>query len=232
MSNWPGGIAAPGPVALKSTCDTYCPIGLPSSSVSGLANGWWVTVAVQPALGWVSTDVNGVLDGKVISNPVVEAVSDSEGTRKVITPEPPCTASVPDTLTWAEAGSASPMAATITPAPTTPSRTGHPRPALRDIIRTFPLLVAHTISANATAIPAAITPLTAPAATECGARRPRIPADSSQIAAATNPAASNRLGTRIQDATATTIDPPPDPVEPMSMPGMDMPGIDDGEDGE
>ena len=36
-------------------------------------SGFFVTVACQPAFGWVSTDVNGVAAGKVICSPVVAA---------------------------------------------------------------------------------------------------------------------------------------------------------------
>src|ERR1700752_474248 len=88
MSNCPGGMADAGLVALKSTCDTYWVIIDPSSPGTGLGSGFLLTVAVQPAFGWVSTEVNGVLAGKVISSPVVDAVADSVGTRKVSTPEP------------------------------------------------------------------------------------------------------------------------------------------------
>src|ERR1700742_4725868 len=111
-SNSPAGIDAALGWALKSTAATYWVISPPSSFFCGCASGFLVTVAVQPGLGWVSTEVNGVAAGKVISSPVVDAVADSDGTRKVITPEPPCTASVPETFTCAEAGSAhSPPAA-------------------------------------------------------------------------------------------------------------------------
>ena len=65
-----------------------------SSAATG--SGFFVTFAVQPAFGCTSTEVNGVAAGKVISSPIVEAASDSDGTRNVMTPEPPWTASTPD----------------------------------------------------------------------------------------------------------------------------------------
>ena len=67
-----------------------------SSAATG--SGFFVTFTVQPAFGCTSTEVNGVAAGKVISSPIVEAASDSDGTRNVMTPEPPWTASTPDTL--------------------------------------------------------------------------------------------------------------------------------------
>lgn len=89
VSNWLGGIAACGLSAFQSTCATYWVTTLPSSSFCGEGRFFLDTVAVQPGLGCVATDKIGVLSGRVTDNSVVEAVSDSVGTRNVSTPEPP-----------------------------------------------------------------------------------------------------------------------------------------------
>lgn len=76
---------------------------------------------------------------------------------------------------------------------------------------------------NAPAMPTAIRQPSAPATIECRPR-PRIPAATSQIAAATNPIANRMSGTRIQDRVVP-IDIPEPPAEPISIPGMLMPGM-------
>ncbi|SHX25908.1 Uncharacterised protein [Mycobacteroides abscessus subsp. abscessus] len=98
-------MAASGAVAFHSTDETYSVTSTPSSSFCGAGSFFLVMVAVQPAFCWVLTEMIGWSSGRTTSSAVVDAVSDSVGTRKFSTPQPPWVAS-PVTLTWAAAGAA------------------------------------------------------------------------------------------------------------------------------
>src|SRR3954447_2210959 len=78
-----------------------------SSSLTGLASLVLVTFATQPGCGLMLTDARGVSLGKDTARPVVLAVGDSVGTRKVSLVNPPASASRGLTLTCADAGPAS-----------------------------------------------------------------------------------------------------------------------------
>ena len=80
---WPGPIRVPG-WAVHVTVVTAWVIWAPSRSI-GWGSTPLVTTASQPGWGVVRAEVIGWSTGKVTSTFVVPAVSDSLGTRKVIT---------------------------------------------------------------------------------------------------------------------------------------------------
>ncbi len=67
-----------------------------SPTLVGLSSLASLIVTFQPGLVWAVRKANGVSCGNVTTSLVVEAVSDSFGTRKTALPKPPWVASVED----------------------------------------------------------------------------------------------------------------------------------------
>ena len=86
-------------VTVRTASDSVVPC-----EVIGSSSFAFFTSTVQPGLGWALTNANGVSSGSVTRIFVVEAVSDSVGTRKTTLPNPPAAASGLETVTWAAAG--------------------------------------------------------------------------------------------------------------------------------
>src|SRR5689334_25413188 len=91
----------PAPVDVQVTVRTAL-VSSKSPTFVGLASLASVTVTFQPGLVWALRNAKGVSWGSVMTSLVVDAVSDSVGTRKTALPNPPGAASVEDTVTRSE----------------------------------------------------------------------------------------------------------------------------------
>src|SRR5262249_5731716 len=118
----PGLIPSAGLFAVHSMVLTTSVTSSPSSVLTGLASFVVVSRCVQPGTGRTDTAAIGASVGSCTASFVVAAVALSVGTRKVITPPPPGTASVELTDTWASAGAAVRPTSTAANAPATARR--------------------------------------------------------------------------------------------------------------